>query len=82
MSVRDNTTIFDLQTIYKPLKPPSTDKKHNEKIKNREKLNTGMIQKSSTYMPWHFTWWFTQGQAKIIIPVFSVHFIDSAYKYV
>lgn len=71
-----DTAILELQSAYKPPKPPATDKRH----KNAEKPATCLLQKPGVCGLYHFAWWFAQGQAKTKAPVISAHLIETAYK--
>ncbi|KAH0613073.1 uncharacterized protein H6S33_009453 [Morchella sextelata] len=71
-----DTAILELQSAYKPPKPPATDKRH----KNAEKPATCLIQKPGVCGLYHFAWWFAQGQAKTKAPVISANLIETAYK--
>ncbi|KAI5842218.1 hypothetical protein DFP73DRAFT_608522 [Morchella snyderi] len=70
--IKLDTAIVNLQTSYKPPKPPPTDKRHKD--------TSVSIQMKGICGVYHFAWWFAKGQAKTKDPVISAHLIDTAYK--
>lgn len=76
-----NSAITELQSVYKPPKPPVTDKRHNEGMNSKKSAsNPTIVNKPGVCGLWHFAWWFAKGQSWSKPPVISAHLINSAYK--